>query len=174
MKKIKKLLLLISIIAITNLVINILNRYSYIDNTNSIKETKINEEIIFHIEGEEEKININKAKLNDILSRGIDKKTAEKILSKREYLGQIIDYKNLKLRKKELEILNIYFEIIVDENKIIKRNINDLEEVDLIIMGFSKKEIEYIIKKIEKGKINSEFDLENIKNKEIIKNYITF
>ena len=158
MKKIRGAVYLFSIIAI----INFLNKYtnfSEIINTGSPK-VEINEEYIVYDEKDDEvskNKDINKIDLNDLKNIGISKNDIEKIYG---------------ISKQDKEKIDKYY--FVSDVKFNKYNINELNNRELKILGFANKEVEYIEYLKSKGNINSNIDLKDKVNNEILKRSIKF
>lgn len=126
---------------------------------------------------------VNTIGLEEMISLGVTKATADKIIKYREEVGvirSIEELKNIKgIGDKRLEKLRLI--LIVNENNLgnqKKININDISSNKLAYYGFSKEEIKKIQKwKAEKGSIFSSVDLIEVvgeKRYDEIKNMITY
>lgn len=174
MRKIKYFLSFIIVIGVLNVA------KIYIDNDSKymMPKIEINEELVFQTEKELNYIDINKASLEDLVNIGISKKSAIKVIEIRNFLGNIYSPRqinNIKgIKKEDRKIIIDKLVINSDEDKYIKRNINLLTSEELSLLGFNKKEIKYILELKEKGIINSDIDLKDKVNKEILSKYIFF
>ena len=121
---------------------------------------------------------VNTIGLEEMISLGITKATADKIIKYREEVGvirSIEELKNIKgIGDKRLEKLRLI--LIVNENNLgnqKKININDISSNKLAYYGFSKEEIKKIQKwKAEKGSIFSSVDLIEVVGEKYIQNPI--
>jgi hypothetical protein len=173
-KKFRGAVYLFSIIAI----INFLNKYtnfSEIINTGSPK-VEINEEYIVYDEKDDEvskNKDINKIDLNDLKNIGISKNKISKIKEYKNFIGSIYDIEKIYgISKQDKEKIDKYY--FVSDVKFNKYNINELNNRELKILGFANKEVEYIEYLKSKGNINSNIDLKDKVNNEILKRSIKF
>ena len=155
MKKFRGAVSLFSIIAI----INFLNKYtnfSEIINTGSPK-VEINEEYIVYDEKDDE----------------VSKNKISKIKEYKNFIGSIYDIEKIYgISKQDKEKIDKYY--FVSDVKFNKYNINELNNRELKILGFANKEVEYIEYLKSKGNINSNIDLKDKVNNEILKRSIKF
>ena len=155
MKKIRGAIYLFSIIAI----INFLNKYtnfSEIINTGS-PNVEINEEYSVYDENDDE----------------VSKNKISKIKEYKNFIGIIYDIEKIYgISKQDKEKIDKYY--FVSDVKFNKYNINELNNRELKILGFANKEVEYIEYLKSKGNINSNIDLKDKVNNEILKRSIKF
>lgn len=186
MSKIKYFIVFTILISLLNFLSKYIN-INDIVNINLEKEesvrVKINENIVFQEEKLEKdnnlKKDINNTNFEELIEIGLSKNKAKHILEYIEFLGQIDDIYLLEnapnISKKDIELILKNYEILdILEERYIKRNINDLSDEELELIGFSKKEIKIISKLKSKGYINSDLELKDKINNEILKKYIKF
>lgn len=164
------------VVALVLLVLSKFTNYlNYSNNdTNEKSFVEINENIVFKIEGENNKLDINNADIKEIANI-LDNKKASSVIAYREFVGFIdnIDYiKGISVSDKSK--LKENFTISSEEGQYIKRNINDLSKNELQLLGFNSKEIKYIIELKSKGAITSDIDLKRKVNKAILEKYIVY
>jgi hypothetical protein len=160
------------------LIINFLNKYTNFAETinTSTPSVDINEEYIIYNEKDEKNSDnkdINKIDLNDLRDIGISLSKINKIKKYKSFVGSIYDIESIHgLSKKDKDTINKYY--FVSETVFNKYNINDLDSKELRMLGFNKKEVEYIEYLKSKGNINSNIDLKDKVNNEILKRSIKF
>lgn len=174
MKKIKGAVYILAIISIINFV-NKYTNFSRIINTGSPK-VEINEEYIVYDEKDDEvskNKDINKVELNDLKNIGISKNKITKIKEYKNFIGSIYDIEKIYgISKQDKEKIDKYY--FVSDVKFNKYNINELNNRELKMLGFANKEVEYIEFLKGKGNINSNIDLKDKVNNEILKRSIKF
>jgi len=112
-----------------------------------------------------EKNDINLVQYDDLISLGITKTIAEKLLDYREFTGTIKSFSELKRIKGfgEKTISKLKKILIIDEKNIGEKNrinVNKAGDDEFLMYGFTKKELEKINKwREEKGSIFSNLEL---------------
>ena len=160
------------------LIINFLNKYTNFAETinTSTPSVDINEEYIICNEKDEKNSDnkdINKIDLNDLRDIGISLSKINKIKKYKSFVGSIYDIESIYgLSREDKDTINKYY--FVSETVFNKYNINDLDSKELRMLGFNKKEVEYIEYLKSKGNINSNIDLKDKVNNEILKRSIKF
>lgn len=175
--KIKYIIIFIILLILGNVI-----RLS-IENSQNEK-IEINEELNYNKETAKEnsnfskdnkKFDINEISYENLIKLGFNKSKATKLINFREKMGIILnsdEIKNIpKFGEKSFKDTKKY--LFIDEikitnpeknygKKIVKFNINNLDEEEFKLLGFSKKEINNIQFYLENRKIRSNIELEKI------------
>lgn len=152
--------------------------------TSNIPKIDIKEEISYNKEKAkkesdlsqtDKKFDVNNVEFDELLKLGFSKTKSEKLIEFREKVGIIQNLDDLKNVKKfgESGLKQAKKYLFVDDEKIKnpnesygrnfeKFNINELDEDELKMIGFTKKEIKQILVEIKKDGIRSNLDLEKI------------
>lgn len=187
MKKINHKILMPIIFCLVMVLVYFLNREKPEENI-SKNQLKFNERV--EIETTEESSSetsagndINLLDYEGLLSLGLTKSVAQKIIDYRDFTGTIKSFDELKRIKGfgEKTLEKVKKILILDKKtfgKKTKLNINSSSDDELLFYGFNKKELEKINKwKEEKGTIFSNIDLIRIigeKRYDMIKNEINY
>ena len=103
----------------------------------------------------------------------MNKNKISKIKEYKNFIGSIYDIEKIYgISKQDKEKIDKYY--FVSDVKFNKYNINELNNRELKILGFANKEVEYIEYLKSKGNINSNIDLKDKVNNEILKRSIKF
>lgn len=120
-----------------------------------------------------EKFDVNAVEFDELLKLGFSKSKAEKLTEYREKVGIISNLEELRNAQRfgesGLKLARKYFFVDLEKIKdpvenygrdFSRFNINEMDEDELKMLGFTKKEIRKILE--EKGRIRSNIDLEEI------------
>ena len=111
--------------------------------------------------------------MKKMMNIGISKNKISKIKEYKNFIGSIYDIEKIYgISKQDKEKIDKYY--FVSDVKFNKYNINELNNRELKILGFANKEVEYIEYLKSKGNINSNIDLKDKVNNEILKRSIKF
>lgn len=115
---------------------------------------------------EKNKIDINKSEYEDFIFAGFSKSQAEKLVNYKDFTGDVGSLEELPrikgFGKASIEKANKLLYVSSEVKYRNKHNINNLDEDQLKMLGFTNKEIKILLSKTKKQKIRTNIDLIDI------------